>query len=59
VASRAKDHEFNRAAIRYGFVQRDVLLGRLDTTGLDPSFRQILRQRIEGDFGVLGDPKDG
>jgi len=54
VASRAKDHEFNRSAIRHGFVQHDVLRSRLDATELDPSFRQILRQRIDGDFDAVG-----
>lgn len=57
VASREKDREFNRSAIRHGFVQRDVLLGRLETTQLDLSLRQTLRQQIEGDFGVMGRPK--
>jgi hypothetical protein len=31
-------------------VQRDVLLGRLDVTSLDPSVKQILQQQIEADF---------
>jgi hypothetical protein len=53
VASREKDREFNRSAIRHGFVQRDVLLDRLDATRLDPSLRQILRQQIAGDFGIV------
>jgi hypothetical protein len=52
VASRAKDREFNRSAIRHGLVKRDALLGRLDTTELDPSLRQTLRQQIEADFGL-------
>ena len=50
VASREKDREFNRSAIRHGLVQRDVLLGRLDVTSLDPSVKQILQQQIEADF---------
>jgi hypothetical protein len=57
VASREKDREFNRAAIRHGFVQRDVLLGRLNATRLDPSLVQILRQQIEADFRVVGGPR--
>jgi hypothetical protein len=50
VASRQKDRAFNRAAIRHGFVQRDVLLDRLGSMDVDPAIRQILRERIEGDF---------
>ena len=50
VASREKDRAFNRAAIRRGFVQRDVLLDRLGSMDVDPAIRQILRERIEGDF---------
>jgi len=50
VASREKDREFNRSAIRHGLVRRDVVLGRLDVTPLDPSLKQILRQRIDADF---------
>lgn len=56
-ASREKDREFNRSAIRHGFVQREVLLGRLNTTRLDHSLLQILRQQIEVDFGVAGGPR--
>jgi hypothetical protein len=50
VASRGKDREFNRAAIRHGLVQRGVLLGRLDATGLEPALAQSLREQIEADF---------
>jgi hypothetical protein len=52
VASREKDREFNRSAIRHGLVQRDVLRGRLDVTSLDLSVKQILQQQIEADFVV-------
>lgn len=49
VASREKDRELNRSAIRHGLVGRDVLLGRLDVVPLDLSFKEILRQHIEAD----------
>ena len=50
VASREKDREFNRSAIRHGLVRRDVLLGRLGVSPLDPAVGKILRQQIEADF---------
>lgn len=50
VASREKDRAFNRAAIRHGFVQRDVLLDRLGAMDVDPALRQVLRGQIEADF---------
>ena len=50
VASREKDRAFNRAAIRHGFVQRDVLLDRLGSMDVDPAIRKILRERIDADF---------
>jgi hypothetical protein len=50
VASREKDRAFNRAAIRHGLVQRDVLLDRLGAMDVDPALRQVLRGQIEADF---------
>jgi Nucleotidyltransferase of unknown function (DUF6036) len=50
VASREKDREFNRAAIRHGLVQRDLLLDRLGSMDVDPDLRRVLRERIESDF---------
>ena len=40
----------NRAAIRHGLVQRDVLLARLGAMDVDPALRQVLRGQIEADF---------
>jgi hypothetical protein len=52
VACREKDREFNRAAIGHGFVQRQVLLGRLGTMDLDPALRHIVREQIESDVAA-------
>jgi hypothetical protein len=56
-ASREKDRRFNRAAIRNGLVQHDVLLERLGAWDVDPARRALLRERIEGDFVRPGDPQ--
>jgi hypothetical protein len=56
VASREKDREFNRAAIRHGFVRRDVLLDRLGSMDVDPGLRLAMREHIEGDFARRYDP---
>jgi hypothetical protein len=52
VASRDKDREFNRAAVRHGFVQRQVLLARLAMMDLAPVLQQILREQIETDLAA-------
>jgi len=49
-AGREKDKRFNRAAIREGYVAGPVLLERLNSMPLEPSLREIIRDRITHDL---------
>jgi hypothetical protein len=50
VAGPEKDREFNRSAIRHGFVRGDTLLARLETMAIDASVADTLRQQIGRDL---------
>jgi hypothetical protein len=50
VAGREKDARFLAAAVAHGLVRREVLLARLDETGIDDQTRARIAQAIEADF---------
>ena len=49
-ASREKDHQFNRAAIRHGLVRQEVLLARVIDMPLDLLRQAQITQDIQRDF---------
>ena len=49
VASREKDRAFDRAALRHGFVDRELLLERLALTPIDVEARERIARQIEAD----------
>jgi hypothetical protein len=57
VPYREKDENFIGEAIRYGLVQRAVLLERLTTLPVSESLRQTLRDRIDRDFAHAHEPR--
>jgi hypothetical protein len=52
IAGREKDHEFCRAVVRAGFVDRDTLMQRLDGVTLDGERRDHLNALIYADFAA-------
>ena len=56
VAGREKDRDYLRTAIRHGLLSREILLGRLAGTPLEPQQRERLRRAVEGDFADTPTP---
>lgn len=57
VAGREKDARFNRAAVAAGLVQKEVLLDRLSTMGLDAHRMKPIAEGIAHDFSC--NPRGG
>lgn len=50
IAGRDKDLNFTRALARHQLTDRDVLLGRLNSTEISKELRTLVRARIDADF---------